>query len=25
MMAAFFAGILGFIIVKCINIEQKED
>ena len=25
MMAAFFAGILGFIIVKYINIEQKED
>jgi hypothetical protein len=25
MMAAFFAGILGFIIVKYINIEQKKD
>jgi len=25
MMAAFFAGILGFVIVKYINIEQKED
>jgi len=25
MMGAFFAGILGFIIVKYINIEQKED
>lgn len=25
MMAAFFAGILGFIIVKYIDVEQKED